>query len=228
MAQYRVEPSTLAPFVPEGTELDLFHDCCYVSLVGFLFDRVRVKGLPIPFHRRFEEVNLRFYVKRTLPDGAVRRGVVFVKEFVPRSAIALVARRLYEEPYEVLPTSHSIKRVGNSLDVRYSWLFRRKWQTLSVEASQVAHPIETGSEEEFLTEHYWGYTRRTRGGTSEYEVRHPRWEVYPITRPRIYVDFGGLYGSAFASLNRQTPASVLLAEGSPVSVAPGVRLVRKA
>jgi uncharacterized protein len=224
MAQYTVDPAILAPFVPPGTEIDLYQGQCFVSLVGFLFDRVRVKRMRVPFHARFEEINLRFYVLRKETYGPYKRGVVFIREFVPRSGIALVARKFYEEPYEVLPTSHSIKRVGISLDVRYSWLFRKKWQTLSVEASQVPQPIVQGSEEAFLTEHYWGYTRRPKGGTAEYEVRHPAWQIYPITRHRIYVDFAAIFGPAFAGIKSQEPASILLAEGSPVSVMSGTRL----
>jgi uncharacterized protein YqjF (DUF2071 family) len=218
MTQYAIDPAILAPLLPAGTELDLFAGRCYVSLVGFLFDRVRVKGLPIPFHRRFEEINLRFYVLRRLKDGYIRRGVVFVREIVPRRAIAVIARRIYEEPYAVLPTSRSIERVGDSLNVCYSWLFRGQWQTLSVEASPIAQPLAPQSEEAFIFEHYWGYTRRTSGGTAEYEVRHPSWEVYPVVRHGIHVDFGAIFGPDFAALNRQPPGSVLLAEGSAISV----------
>jgi uncharacterized protein len=224
MAQYAVDPAILAPFVPAGTEIDLYQGECFVSIVGFLFDNVRVKGIRVPFHVRFEEINLRFYVLRREPYGPYKRGVVFIREFVPRTAISLVARKVYEEPYAVLPTSHSIKRVGNSLDVRYSWNFRRKWQTLAVEASPVPQPIAPGSEEAFLTERYWGYTRRSEGGTSEYEVQHPAWQSYPITRHRIYGDFGAAFGPAFVGLNRREPSSVLLADGSPVSVMSGTRL----
>ena len=224
MAQYVVDPAVLAPYLPPGTELDFYQDRCYVSLVGFWFDRVRVKHIFVPFHSRFEEVNLRFYVLRREPDGTIKRGVTFIREFVPRLAIAVIAKRLYEEPYEVLPTSHSFKRVGNSLDVRYSWLYGKKWQTLAVDASPIAQPIQPGSEEHFLTEHYWGYTKRAKGGTSQYEVRHPSWEIYPVSRQRIHVDFAALYGPQFAPLNRQQPASILLAEGSKVSVHAGKRL----
>jgi uncharacterized protein len=224
MAQYVVAPEILEPYLPAGTELDFYQDRCFVSLVGFLFDNVRVKGVRIPFHSRFEEVNLRFYVKRKEPDGKVKRGVVFIREFVPRRAIAVLARRVYQEPYHVQKMSRSMRHVGNSLDVRYSWHDRNKWQTLSVEALNLPRAIEPGSEEEFVTDHYWGYTKRPKGDTSEYEVQHPSWKLYPVNRQRIYVDFGWVYGEAFAPLNNQQPTSVLLAEGSAVTVMSGARL----
>jgi uncharacterized protein YqjF (DUF2071 family) len=224
MAQYAVEPATLTPWLPAGLELDLFEGRCYVSLVGFLFGRVRVRGFAIPFHTRFEEINLRFYVVRTESDGIRKRGVVFIREFVPRAAIAVLASSLYEEPYATLPTRHSILLAPNSLQVSYRWRHRGAWQSLSVEATPPAQPIAAGSEEEFVTEHYWGYTKRSLGATSEYNVAHPRWTVYPVRSFSIEADFAKLYGDAFAALNHQPPASVLLAEGSEVSVSTGVRL----
>jgi uncharacterized protein YqjF (DUF2071 family) len=229
MAQYTVSPETLTPWLPAGVEFDLYEGRCYVSLVGFLFDRVRLKGVRIPFHTRFEEVNLRFYVRRTEPDGTRKRGVVFVREFVPRAAITLIANALYEEPYATLPTRHNMETTAQTLNVRYDWRHRNAWQSLAVEASPVSQPIPPGSEEEFLTEHYWGYTRRRpsrgkAGSTSEYEVRHPRWQIYPVRSHEITADFAALYGPAFAALNGQPPSSVLLAEGSEVSVHSGTRL----
>jgi len=224
MAQYVVEPATLAPWLPAGLELDLHEGRCYVSLVGFLFDNTRLKGLRIPFHTRFEEINLRFYVRRIEADGTQKRGVVFVREFVPRAAISIIANTLYEEPYATLPTRCSIVSTREALSVRYDWRHGKVWQGLGVEASPVAQPIAAGSEEEFITEHYWGYTKRRNGSTSAYEVRHPRWEVYPVLSYEIVADFGALYGPAFAGLNGQEPASILLAEGSEVSVHSGVRL----
>jgi uncharacterized protein YqjF (DUF2071 family) len=224
MAQYIVDPATLAPWLPSGVELDLYQGQCYVSLVGFLFDKVRIKGLPIPFHTRFEEINLRFYVRRTEPDGTYKRGVVFVREFVPRAAITIIANTLYEEPYATLPTRSSIIRTPQTLNVRYDWRHKQAWQSIAVEASALSQPIEAGSEEEFITEHYWGYTKRRNGSTSAYEVHHPSWQVYPILSHEIVADFAALYGPAFASLNHQQPASILMAEGSEVSVYSGVRL----
>lgn len=224
MAQYAVDIGTLAPYLPSGVGLDLYHDTCLVSLVGFLFDRVRVKGIAIPFHTRFAEVNLRFYVARTEPDGTRKRGVVFVREFVPRAAITLIANALYEEPYATLPTQSSIATSADTLRVGYGWKYRNAWQSMEVEASPMAEPIAPGSEAEFITEHYWGYTKRSNGSTSQYEVKHPRWETYPIRSHEIRADFGALYGPAFAALNGQEPTSVLLAEGSAVSVHSGSKL----
>jgi uncharacterized protein YqjF (DUF2071 family) len=228
MAQYAVEPATLAPWIPAGLELDLFHigteARCYVSLVGFLFDEVRVKGLRIPFHTRFEEINLRFYVRRTEADGTKKRGVVFIREFVPRAAITIIANTLYEEPYATLPTRCSITTTPQALSVRYDWCHKGVWQSLAVEASPTSQPIAPDSEEEFITEHYWGYTKRRDGSTSAYEVQHPRWQVYPVQIHEIIVDFAELYGPAFAALNHQQPASILLAEGSAISVHAGQRL----
>jgi uncharacterized protein YqjF (DUF2071 family) len=224
MAQYEEDPATLTPWLPPGLSLDLYQNRCYVSLVGFLFDRVRVLGLPIPFHTRFEEVNLRFYVARTESDGTRKRGVVFIREFVPRAAITLIANSLYEEPYATLPTRHSISSTRDALTVSYAWRHQQTWHSLAVEADPTPKPIAPGSEEEFITEHYFGYTRRTHGATSEYAVQHPRWQVYPIRNFAAEADFTALYGPAFAALNNQPPASVLLAEGSPVTVSTGSRL----
>jgi uncharacterized protein YqjF (DUF2071 family) len=224
MAQYAVAPETLAPYIPRGVELDLFQSRCYVSLVGFLFDRVRVKGIPIPFHTRFEEINLRFYVTRTEPDGTRKRGVVFVSELVPRAAIAFIARRFYEEPYTAVPTRHTIEETPDALKVSYVWKHVNRWHSLAVEANATSRPIAPASEEDFITDHFWGYTKRADGSTSAYEVQHPRWQTYPITHHNINVDFATLYGPAFAHLNHAQPNSILLAEGSAVSVLSGFRL----
>jgi uncharacterized protein YqjF (DUF2071 family) len=224
MAQYEVPATALTPALPRGLELDLFHGHCYVSLVGFLFDRVRVLGVAIPHHIRFEEVNLRFYVKRTEADGRCKRGVVFLREFVPRYAISLVARSLYDEPYATLPTRHRFASSGDDLQVEYEWRYQSRWQRLAVTAGAEAQPIQADSEAEFITEHYWGYTRRRQGHTSEYGVEHPRWSVYPIRDSQIEVDFGRIYGETFAALTNAAPASVLLAEGSAVRVMQGNRL----
>jgi uncharacterized protein YqjF (DUF2071 family) len=224
MAQYAVKPKLLMPYLPKGLELDLYEGRCYVSLVAFLFDRVRVKRLPIPFHTRFEEINLRFYVRRREPDGSIKRGVVFIREFVPRRAIAYVARRFYEEPYTAIPTNHRIQLSPESLTVGYGWDLGGRSHSIAVEASPTPTEILPGSEEDFITEHYWGYTRRSDGSTSAYQVEHPHWQTYKPRSYEIALDFGLLYGPSFAFLTDQWVSSVLLAEGSAVSVHSGSRL----
>jgi uncharacterized protein YqjF (DUF2071 family) len=130
MAQYEVAPEALVPRMPQGVELDLYQGRCFVSLVGFWFAHVRLKGVPVPLHTNFEEINLRFYVRRPQPDGATRRGVVFVREFVPRTAIAMIARALYDEPYTRMPTQHSIRDHQGTLHVEYGWKHNARWQSI--------------------------------------------------------------------------------------------------
>ncbi len=222
MANYAVDPSVLAPYVPHGTELDLWNNTCYVSLVGFMFLNTKVKGFSIPFHVNFEEVNLRFYVR--YPDkGEWKRGVVFIKEIVSKQLLTLVANTVYHENYETLPMSHSWEDAGTSQRIEYKWK-KTGWNSLSVNATRIGVPIMDGSEEEFITEHYWGYTKVSDSATSEYGVEHPKWQVYPIESYDIAVDFGNVYGQDFEFLNRETPLSVFLAEGSEIRVLDGRKL----
>lgn len=225
MANYAVDPAILQPYLPYGTELDFWGGKAYLSLVGFLFRKVRLKGIPIPFHTTFPEVNLRFYVRYKSPDGW-RRGVVFIKEIVPRPALSIIARAFYKEPYQTMPMQRWIEERKDAVEVNYSWRYKR-WHHISVIAANDAQPIEAGSHEEFITEHYWGYTRRGEELTNEYEVVHPRWDVYPILACDIDADFALLYGEQFGFLTDSKPQSVLLAEGSPVEVRAGTVLKNK-
>jgi uncharacterized protein YqjF (DUF2071 family) len=219
MANYVVEPALLEPRVPTGTTLDLHEGKCFVSLVGFMFLDTRVLDFLVPFHVNFEEVNLRFYVRREF-EGEVRRGVVFVKEIVPRAAIALIARRLYGEPYERWRMSHS----RDALHVRYSWEKGECKNSISVESGANLGVPDEGSHEEFIIEHYWGYTKRGPARTDEYKVEHPKWELFEAGNPQIDVDFGCTYGEEFSFLNDRKPYSVVLAKGSDIAVYKGDRL----
>ena len=221
MLNYVVQPSLLHRYVPKGTELDEWNGQAFVSVVGFLFRNTRLLGVPIPWHSDFEEVNLRFYVRRTV-GGEVRRAVTFIRELVPRQAIATVARLAYNEPYRAVPMRHRIEsgkaNEQTRQSVEYSWRLGGRWTTLSVEPVGSSAPIESGSEEEFITEHYWGYTRQRDGGTIEYQVRHPRWRVWQVRNARLEGDLSGTYGEEFAEVLRQPRRSAFLADGSEVSV----------
>lgn len=227
MLNYEIEPSTLAPFVPAGTELDLWNGKTPVSVVGFLFLQTRVFGIPIPFHGNFEEVNLRFYVRRQAEDGW-RRGVVFIKEIVPREAIAFTARTLYNEPYIALPMAHRIEMESSAVkSAEYSWRFHGRPNSLKLVTSGAAQLLTEGSEAEFITEHYWGYNAQRDGTTLEYRVEHPRWRVYETSDARLDCDVAGLYGEPFRDSLSHKPSSAFLAEGSAVTVYQGARLTRR-
>jgi len=227
MLNYAVEPSVLGPYVPAGTELDAWNGTAFVSLVGFLFADTRLLQVPVPCHRNFEEVNLRFYVRRNA-GGEVRRAVTFIREIVPRAAIALVARRVYNEPYLALPMHHSfgdIGRTGAPSTVEYGWRHSGHWTRMSVRPAGTGVPASRGSQEEFITEHYWGYTRQRDGSTVEYRVTHVPWRIWRADDPQITGDVTPLYGREFARILSERPTSAFLAGGSPVTVHKPTRLL---
>ncbi len=217
LVNYEVPPELLTDLVPHGTELDLWEGKCMISLVGFLFTNTKLLGISVPFHTTFEEVNLRFYVKRF--DGKEwKRGVSFIKEIVPKPALSLMANTIYKEHYVTHPMRHQWKTEADKLHVSYEWRTKGQWQSLQVEAQNRLRCIEEGSEEEFITEHYWGYSKVNETKTNEYEVKHPRWEQYPVLNCEVNLDFGKAYGPQFAFLDQLIPSSVILAEGSEISV----------
>lgn len=223
MANYSIDKDLLLPYLPAKTELDLWNDTCYVSLVGFRFLDTRLKGIPVPFHTRFEEVNLRFYVRHLSKDGW-KRGVVFIKEIAPKPVITFVANTFYGENYETMPMRHTWKTKGERMSTEYWWK-KKRWNSFSIATEATLQQIRPGSEEEFITEHYWGYTKLKNGGTAQYEVTHPKWDVYPVREYHIDVDFGDVYGKSFDFLTKEKPVSVLLAEGSPIKVMSGTLVV---
>ena len=221
MLNYAVDRAVLDPLVPRGVELDLWEGAALASMVGFLFLDCRVLGVPIPFHRDFAEVNLRFYVRRKV-DGEWRRGVVFVREIVPRRAIALVARAAYNEPYLALPMRHRAPVGGGAFS--FEWKYRGRWNSLSAQTRGAALVIAPDSAEEFIFEHYWGYTRQRDGGTMEYQVEHPPWHVWQTESSSLDCDAGALYAAEFSGPLRAKPHSAFIADGSRVSVRRGARV----
>jgi uncharacterized protein YqjF (DUF2071 family) len=222
MINYPLDAALLQPWLPYGTEPDLFEGCCLVSMVGFLFLNTRLKGIPVPFHQKFEEVNLRFYVRRK-ENGIWRRGTVFIKEIVPKPAISLVARLLYGEPYATCKMEHQWQASDNEIQVDYRWK-TGKWNSISIRSENHLQEVPPGTETEFIMEHYWGYTRHDDKTTSEYAVEHPRWKVYPTISYEGQIDFAKNYGEAFSVLEHTKASSAFLLEGSEVLVREGRRL----
>lgn len=230
MLNYAVDPLVLQPYLPNGTELDAWQGRHYVSVVGFLFLDTRVLGVPIAFHRNFEEINLRFYVRRKAAEGW-RRGVVFIKEIVPRWAIAATARAIYNENYVARPMRHQLERLGSDWmslrpdsDVEYGWREDGQWQSLCVTITGDAQPVSPGSEAEFITEHYWGYAAQRDGSCVEYQVEHPSWLVWQCVAASLVCDVAKVYGARFAPALEQPPSSTFVAAGSPIVVRRGVRI----
>ncbi len=226
MLNYRVDPGILQSFVPAGTELDFFQDQTFISVVGFQFQHTRVRGVAIPFHCNFAEVNLRFYVRRRGPEGW-RRGVVFIRELVPRLAIALVARMVYNEPYAAVPMRQrwdTAPAPGLRHTAAYSWKWRQTWNEMSITVQGEPQPMLRGSAAEFIAEHYWGYTAQRDGSTLEYQVEHPPWRVWLAEAASLTGDLRSCYGNTMGECLQGPPSSAFLAEGSKVAVYGGARM----
>ncbi len=234
MANYAVDPALLAPLVPEHTELDIFNGECLVSLVAFQFLDTRVKGFRIPWHVNFPEINLRFYLKRTVGaptasmpaqtsehpvpsvNGELRRGVSFITEIVPRHAITLVANTLFNEHYKTRRMSQRVVVSDDKLKAEYTFVEKGQLQKLACSTDIHPKAIKPGSLEDFITEHYYGYTKGKT--TLEYRVEHPSWRTFAVREYKIDIDFKAVYGEPWGFLKGRVPHSVLLAEGSEVNV----------
>ena len=225
MLNYEIAPEVLALYVPRGCELDAWNGKSFISIVGFQFLSTRVYGIPIPGHRNFPEVNLRFYVRRRAADEW-RRGVVFVKELVPRRAIAWVARRLYGERYQALPMRQTVALPEAAVpgSVAYEWKRAGIWEGLTAQFAGNPQIPADDSEEAFIAEHYWGYCRLPNGETLEYQVEHPRWRVWNLAQAALNCDVTALYGPDFGPALSRPPTSAFVAEGSEVIVRRAVNL----
>lgn len=224
MLNYAVDPRILAARVPAGTELDFHGGQTYLSLVGFQFLDTRLLGIPIPWHRHFEELNLRFYVRRET-NGELRRGVVFIKELVRRWWVAKIANWVYNENYQVHPMRHRVQTADpglpeaeQRLEVEYHWCVSSRWNRVCARATGAPAPLTPGSHPEFIAEHYWGYCVQRDGGTVEYEVAHPSWRVWTVTDWELKCDVEALYGPEFIPFLRAHPVSAFIADGSRITV----------
>jgi hypothetical protein len=193
----------------------------FLSIVGFRFIDTRVCGLPIPAHRSFEEVNLRMYVRREAADG-VRRGVVFIREIVPRPAVTVVARWLYGENYITLPMRSDHRLDGATVSagdqLGYRWRSGRRWNCCAARVAEPLAPPEPGSLAEFIIEHYWGYVGRGPRATGEYRVDHPPWNVAAASDVVWDCDLRAVYPTALVPYLDAAPVSAIVADGSPVAV----------
>ena len=218
MLNYEVDLAMLASLVPKGTLLDDEAGRHYISLIGFLFLDTHIFGLPALFHENFEEVNLRFYVRRELP-GESHNGVVFIREIVSLPLVAETAKLTYNEPYVTAPTRHSLVRTNDELQsVEYLFGSAKRQCRIAIHVDSAPTEIEPGSHEEFITQRAWGFTRQRDGGTIEYAVDHPRWRVWRNASYELDGPLADFYSAPFSSILSGVPASAFIADGSAVAV----------
>lgn len=215
MINYEVQPALLLPFLPKGTELDSWNGKYFISIVGFKFLNTKVKGIKFPFHSNFEQLNLRFYVKRKIKNE-IRHGVVFIKEIIDKPLVKLIARALYKENYVSMPMQHQWDINNKNLSISYRWKQHNKWNDISITAKNELTDSKTNSEERFIAEHYWGYIQVSKSKSYEFRVEHPPWKIYQLKSYSMNVDFKATYGKAFECLQNQQPSSTFLVEGSEV------------
>ena len=215
-ANYIVPPEIVEKLLPAYTKLDYFNGNCFVSLVGFQFKNVEIADVKVPFHSDFEEINLRFYVKRF--DGAHwRKGTVFISEITDKAALSILANTMFHENYQTLPTKQEVQQTSEELKAKYSWQFNNEWQHIEVKSDLIASPLPKDSEAEFLLQRPWGYGRHNEEETNEYKVSHPEWPIYGVKEYSIKIDFAKVFGPEFSILSSAVPHSVILAEGSSVT-----------
>ena len=217
MLNFAVDRELLDRLAPQGTVVDTYDGEAYVSLVGFLFAKTRVIGIPLFFHQQFEEVNLRFYVRR-MCGGETRRGVVFIKEIVPAFLITHSARFFYNENYITCPMRHRIDNAGAQTKLEYSWRYDGKWNHIAVISNGNPQSAKPGSIEDFITHHEWGYTGQRDGRCLEYRVSHPRWDVASAAESSIECDGTALYGANLGAALCKPPSSAFVIPGSAVDV----------
>ena len=216
---YDVPPALLEPHLPDGLALDRRDGSAFASLVAFDFVDTRVGGIAWPGFRAFPEINLRFYVRQ-----GTRRGVVFIREFVPQPAVAWLARTIYNEPYLVAPIASAVADEAETIIATRRLRWQGRTHALEVTGDKPSYRPPEDGDEHFFKEHQWGFGRDRRGGTLAYEVRHPVWDVYPVRAWNVDLDWAQLYGPAWGALSGAKPASIVLAAGSPVSVYPRRRV----
>lgn len=214
---YIIPPEIIERFLPAFTKLDYYNGHCYVSLVGFEFKNVKMVGVKIPFYSDFEEINLRFYVKRF--DGSQwRKGTVFISEIVNRSALGILANTLVRENYQILPTAKDIDEKEKEINVKYSWTFDKQEYHIKVTSDRLASSYAQNSEAEFILDRLYGYGKINEKTTNEYPIAHPSWPLYTVNEYSVQVDFARQFGAEFSLLSSMTPHSVMLSEGSGVEI----------
>jgi uncharacterized protein YqjF (DUF2071 family) len=214
---YAVPPELLQAHIPRGLTLDMRDGHAFVSLVAFASEDTRLRGIAWPFHRHYPEVSLRFYVR----GRGGERGIVPIRDFVPKRLVSWLTRRTFREPCECTSVTSHIHPKGNGLEVIYRFRHHERWQEIAVATTREAPllPPEDGPESFFL-DPPWGFCSDGDGHVLRYRIMHPRWLCYRIEWAEVRVNWGKTYGQQWKILDHAKPSSAILAEGSDVALFP--------
>jgi uncharacterized protein YqjF (DUF2071 family) len=216
VASFEADHKLLKEFIPHKTELADWNGKFYMSLVGFLFEKPSLLGIPSPIFRKFEEINLRFYVRRKIKNGW-RKGVVFIKEIAPSSTIGLFAKWLYGENFISLPTKHSIKKIQDETQLCYNWKVRDGWNHMKLRYSNKELIPPPESLEAFIHDHFYGYTYG-KNRSREFCIEHKPWKIFPGLSFGMKLNARELYGEAFSHYFNAPVSMPFLMDGSRTKV----------
>lgn len=210
---FAVPDEVLKPYLPKDCTLDYWNGSAYISFVAFQFLNTRVLNIKWPGFTHFPEINLRFYIKH---HG--RRGVCFIREYVPSKLVAQIARSLYHEPYLATPIKAHIEQQSSEIKARYEITKYDSIYSAQVIASPEPIQCSIDSEAHFFKEHELGVGKDPQGQTYKYEVHHPVWKTFKIKSYNLNLHWHSLYGEGFSFLQDRQANSVFFAEGSEIKV----------
>lgn len=219
VVNYEIDPLVLNPYLPAGTEPDLWNNKCYISLIAFQFNHPKMKGIPIPFYKNFEQINLRFYVSKVY-KGEVRKGVVFIKEIAAGNLLKAGAALIYNEHYTNLKTRHTINKLPETTEIQYDWRLDKQWNYIHAIAGKDKTIPGADTVTAFITNRFWGYIKISPGKTAEFRVDHEPWKIHKVKSCEVNCDTKKLYGAALHTFLSQAPAFTFMIAGSSVKVYP--------
>jgi uncharacterized protein len=216
-ATFETDKHFLQKYLPAKTELNDWNARYFMSIVAFLFEKPRLLGIPSPFYNSFEEINLRFYVRRKL-NNEWRKGVVFIKEIAPYYIPAQTAKWLYRENFISVPMKHEFINSNKLMYRSYACKISKEWNYLNMESACIHTETGLGDVENFIRDHYWAYTRKGSNKTLEFQIEHPPWKIFPAIKFDMHLDTGTIYGEQFKDYFAEKPVDAFLMDGSYTKV----------
>ena len=169
-AHWPMQPEQIRPLVPTQLDLDVFQGKAYVAVTPFHMSGIRARFFPpVPWLRRFPELNVRTYVRyKSIP------GVYFFSLDAGSLPAVWGAKLGYGLPYVYAKMSVSISQSH----IEYSSHrvqppgpadFRGRYRPVSEPRQREKNSIEN-----FLTERYCLYTIRSEK-VYRAHIHHPPW-----------------------------------------------------